>query len=197
MDIKEKLLHIQVELKAPKSQYNTFGKYAYRNCEDILNAVKPLCDKYKCVVLVTDGLINLGDRFYIKASVTLSDIEAEGVVMATAYAREEENKKGMDASQITGAASSYARKYALNGLFAIDDTKDSDATNNLKEEQMPQPIRDEQYKEIENLCLQKGVTNARLEKSYNVNSIHHLTQEQYLNCVARLKGMKDKVISNA
>lgn len=130
MTIYEKLLSIQTELKAPKSQYNSFGKYNYRNCEDILEAVKPLCAKYKAVSVMGDEVIQIGERYYIKSTARLIDLESDGVVENTAYAREEAEKKGMDGSQVTGASSSYARKYALNGLFAIDDTKDSDTTNN-------------------------------------------------------------------
>lgn len=133
MNIYEKLLEIQNELKAPKSQYNSFGKYNYRNCEDILEAVKPLCKKYKAVLIITDDIENNANRYYVKATARLVDTEKEDAdIKVTAYAREEESKKGMDGSQVTGAASSYARKYALNGLFNIDDTKDSDATNDGK-----------------------------------------------------------------
>lgn len=126
MNIMEKLLNIQNELKAPKGQYNSFGKYKYRSCEDILESVKPLLQKYKVVLTIKDDLEFIGERYYIKATAILGDIEGEGIASNTAYAREEETKKGMDGSQITGTASSYARKYALNGLFLIDDTKDAD-----------------------------------------------------------------------
>lgn len=130
MNITEKLLNIQQGLKAPKSQYNVFGKYNYRNAEDILEAVKPLLAKEKLVLILKDELVNIGDRYYIKATANLIDVEKELTgIEVTAYAREEESKKGMDGSQVTGASSSYARKYALNGLFCIDDTKDSDTTN--------------------------------------------------------------------
>lgn len=129
MNIFEKLNAIQCDLKAPKSQYNSFGKYNYRNCEDILEAVKPLCAKNKTSLTLTDEIVLIGDRYYVKATATLYDQESEEVVNTSAFAREEENKKGMDGSQVTGASSSYARKYALNGLFNIDDTKDSDTTN--------------------------------------------------------------------
>ena len=132
-----KLMMIQSELKAPKSQRNNFGKYNYRNCEDILNALKPHLMKYKCVVLLTDDLEVIGSRFYVRATAQLVDTESNNTISVNAYAREEETKKGMDGSQITGSASSYARKYALNGLFAIDDTKDSDYTNQFGKE--PQP----------------------------------------------------------
>lgn len=132
----EILLKIQNELKVPKAQTNSFGKYKYRSCEDIVEAVKPLCVKYGVVLTLSDELVQVGERYYVKATVNLADAEAKEngnytkvSLSITAYAREEETKKGMDGSQITGAASSYARKYALNGMFAIDDTKDSDATN--------------------------------------------------------------------
>lgn len=121
------LQKIQTELKAPKGQYNSFGKYKYRSCEDILEAVKPILAKYGTSITLSDELVYIGNRYYIKATATLCS--KDGDIFTTAYAREEEEKKGMDGSQITGTASSYARKYALNGLLAIDDTKDSDATN--------------------------------------------------------------------
>lgn len=126
MEIYKKLLEIQTELKAPKSQYNSFGKYNYRSCEDILEAVKPLCRKHGVALMVNDEVKEIGGRFYIQAVATLHELEGDGLIVATAYAREPESKSGMDQSQITGTASSYARKYALNGLFCIDDTKDAD-----------------------------------------------------------------------
>lgn len=128
MNIFEKLSAIQLELKAPKNQFNKFGGYKYRNCEDILETVKPICAKNKATLIISDNIENIGDRFYVKATATLYDNEKiENTVSAVAFAREEENKKGMDGSQVTGSASSYARKYALNGLFNIDDTKDADS----------------------------------------------------------------------
>lgn len=123
----EKLMKIQQELKAPKGQYNNFGNYSYRSCEDILEAVKPLLLREKLVLKLSDELVQIGERYYIKATAKL--IDENGEIENIAYAREEESKKGMDGSQITGASSSYARKYALNGLFLIDDVKDSDSTN--------------------------------------------------------------------
>ena len=126
----EKLLQIQSKLKVPKGQYNEFGKYKYRSCEDILEALKPLLAEVKAAVTLNDEIVQVGERIYIKATASFIDIEDKQTITTTAYAREEETKKGMDGSQITGASSSYARKYALNGLFAIDDNKDSDATNN-------------------------------------------------------------------
>lgn len=129
MTIYEKLLNIQTELKVPKSQINDFGNYNYRSCEDILEAVKPFLKKEKCVLVINDEVQKIENRYYLKAVVTLIDVENGENIQASAFAREDETKKKMDGSQITGASSSYARKYALNGLFAIDDTKDSDATN--------------------------------------------------------------------
>lgn len=133
MTIYEKMSDIQTKLKAPKSQYNSFGKYNYRNCEDILEAVKPLLNEHKLYINISDTVEHVGDRYYIKATVTVSD--GESTITSQAYAREEESKKGMDGSQVTGASSSYARKYALNGMFAIDDTKDSDTTNTSGKDQ--------------------------------------------------------------
>ena len=130
MNIYEKLSVVQTELKAPKNQFNGFGKYKYRNCEDILEAVKPLLAKNKLTMLISDEIEHIGERFYIKATVTLFDVETGETITTSKLAREEETKKGMDASQLTGSTSSYAAKYALNGLFLIDDTKDADATNN-------------------------------------------------------------------
>ena len=129
MSIYTKLASIQSELFVPKENNNSFGKYNYRSCEDILKTVKPLCQKYDCVLMISNDLENIGDRNYVKATVTLADLEQGDAITVTAHAREEETKKGMDGSQITGASSSYARKYALAGLFCIDNEKDSDATN--------------------------------------------------------------------
>lgn len=142
ISIKEKLLNIQQELKAPKGQYNSFGKYKYRSCEDILEAVKPILAKYKTVLSISDEVLMVGDRFYIKATATLSDAESDETISNTALAREEVEKKGQDASQITGTASSYARKYCLNGLFLIDDTKDADTDEYHKQTNKPQPLKE-------------------------------------------------------
>lgn len=127
--VHQKLAAIQAALKAPKSQYNDFGKYKYRKCEDILEAVKPLLAKYGCIITCSDEIVLIGGRYYIRTVVRIIDIESGESIETTAFAREEEEKKGMDGSQITGASSSYARKYALNGLLCIDDTADSDTTN--------------------------------------------------------------------
>ena len=126
MGVYDKLLAIQAELKAPKGQYNSFGKYNYRSCEDILEAVKPLCKAHNALVIISDVLECINGRFYVKAEATFVDTETSENVYVSAYAREADGKKGMDESQVTGTASSYARKYALNGLFCIDDAKDAD-----------------------------------------------------------------------
>ena len=128
MKIHSQLLAVQAQLKAPKGQFNNFGNYKYRSCEDILESVKPLLAEHGLTLSLSDSVQEVGGRIYVKATAYLANEESEGVY-TEAFAREEETKKGMDASQITGAASSYARKYALNGLFLIDDTKDSDSTN--------------------------------------------------------------------
>ena len=130
MNLYEKLLKIQSELKAPKGQYNDFGNYYYRSCEDIQEGVKPLLKEVGAVLLIGDEIVQLGDRYYIKATASLIDCESNERVENVAYAREEFSKPKMDASQVTGSASSYARKYALNGLFCIDDVKDADAGKN-------------------------------------------------------------------
>ena len=135
--LQQKLIEIQAELKAPKSQFNKFGGYNYRNCEDILEAVKPLCAKHEIVPLLSDEIVMIGDRFYVKATAKVTDGKDE--IATTAFARESKEKKGMDESQITGSASSYARKYALNGLFCIDDTKDADFMDNSQSNKQQQP----------------------------------------------------------
>lgn len=135
MNIYEKLSNIQVELKCNKSQYNKFGNYKYRSCEDILEAVKPLCHKYRLTLVINDEIQVVSERYYVKAVATLFDFDSDKIIVSSAYARESLTKKGMDESQITGTSSSYARKYALNGLFNIDDTKDSDTNENKTEKE--------------------------------------------------------------
>ena len=129
MSVYKKLIEVQSKLKAPKNQYNSFGKYSYRNCEDILEALKPILKEVGATIIISDEVVSVNERYYVKATVKFIDTETGDMVEASANAREEDNKKGMDSSQLTGSTSSYARKYALNGLFAIDDTKDSDFTN--------------------------------------------------------------------
>jgi hypothetical protein len=174
MNLHEKLANIQKKLKAPKSQFNSFGKYNYRNCEDILEAVKPLLDG--AILTITDNIVLVGDRYYVMANAALIDEDGTSIISTNAYAREEHDKKGMDAAQITGAASSYARKYALNGLFLIDDTKDADTRDNTKEEpkkkqEVTKPAHDVQHsdviKDVPDSILDQGVelTNYTTKKA--------------------------------
>jgi hypothetical protein len=139
----KELIAIQSELKAPKSQFNKFGGYKYRKAEDILEAVKPLLNKQKCTLTITDDIVMVGNRIYVKATATIKNEKGE-FETTTGWAREEETKKGMDGSQITGASSSYARKYALNGLFAIDDNADSDTTNDVQHQAAQQQTQTQQ-----------------------------------------------------
>ena len=184
MNIREKLLDIQIELKTPKSQYNNFGKYSYRNCEDILEAVKPLLADNKCTLAVKDEIVLIGDRYYVKATATLADIEKEDTIVTTAYAREELEKKGMDASQLTGATSSYARKYALNGLFCIDDTKDADTLNKGSEGTTGanKELTEGQLKRLYAIANKTGYAkekiNSMIKSKYNKEA-KNLTKDEY------------------
>ena len=139
----KELIAIQSELKAPKSQFNKFGGYKYRKAEDILEAVKPLLNKQKCTLIITDDVVLIGNRIYVKATATIKNEKGE-CETTNGWAREEESKKGMDGSQITGASSSYARKYALNGLFAIDDNQDFDTTNDGQHQAAQQQTQTQQ-----------------------------------------------------
>lgn len=139
----KELIAIQSELKAPKSQFNKFGGYKYRKAEEILEAVKPLLNKQKCTLTITDDIVMVGNRIYVKATATIKNEKGE-CETTNGWAREEETKKGMDVSQITGASSSYARKYALNGLFAIDDNTDSDTTNDWQHQEAQQQTQTQQ-----------------------------------------------------
>lgn len=139
----KELIAIQSELKAPKSQFNKFGGYKYRKAEDILEAVKPLLAKQKCTLIITDDVVLIGNRIYVKATATIKNEKGE-CETTNGWAREDESKKSMDGSQITGASSSYARKYALNGLFAIDDNADSDTTNDGQHQEAQQQTQTQQ-----------------------------------------------------
>ena len=197
MSIYEKLLNIQTELKAPKSQRNNFGKYNYRSCEDILEAVKPLLKKEKCTLIINDEIERLEARYYIKAryyvkaTVDLIDIETGEKISTNAYAREEESKKGMDGSQVTGASSSYARKYALNGLFAIDDTKDSDTTNQHdKKQNAPN-----QHDKKQNAPNQQSIIKQQIAEILKVKEISFDKVTEVIN--ARFKKQKfDELTAN-
>lgn len=185
MNIIEKLNLIQTELKAPKNQINNFGGYNYRSCEDILEALKPLLEKTKTALIIADEPNLIGDRFYIKATATLKDCESEAEIKATAYAREPSEKKGMDFAQITGATSSYARKYALNGLFCIDDTKDSDATNMHGNEptqaktQKKQFINNDEIAEISSLIETTSTDINNFLAFFKARSLNELDKNAY------------------
>ena len=178
-----KLSIIQSEIKAPKGQMNKFGNYKYRSCEDIVEAAKPVLAKHGFSLTLSDEIVMIGNRFYVKATASIFD-EGE-TYSSTAYAREEESKKGMDGAQITGAASSYARKYALNGLFAIDDTKDSDATNTHGKEEI-----NDVPEESERQLLRQLVYTSDLmpdEKEAAMSSIELLTSyDQYQRIETKL-----------
>ena len=195
MNVYEKLIAIQSELKAPKSQYNSFGKYAYRNCEDILEALKPLLKEHKSTIYIADEIVTVLDRFYIKATVTFIDAETGEKIINTAYAREEECKKGMDGSQVTGASSSYARKYALNGMFAIDDTKDSDFTNTtIKGDNTG--LSEAQIKRLLAIASKVNISADDVKKvvakTFGVQDLRKMSKQQYDEICSRLekKGSK-------
>ncbi len=190
MDINEVLIKIQSDLKAPKGQYNDFGKYNYRSCEDILEAVKPLLKELNVSLTLSDEIVNVGDRYYIKAIATLANNESN--ITVTAYAREEESKKGMDSMQLTGATSSYARKYALNGLFAIDDTKDSDDLNKHGTD-YDGKVTIGQVKTMEALLkkVDEGYTQRILDFN-KVKSLNDLTPEQYGKAMFSIKALLEK-----
>ncbi len=186
MTIYEKLLKIQSELKVPKNQYNKFGNYAYRSAEDILESVKPLAHKHGCVVTVGDEMIMLDNRYYIKATVSLTNVEDGTNISVQAFAREEENKKGMDGSQITGSASSYARKYALNGMFAIDDTKDADATNKHGKEDKPLKKASESLiKELQTLYTIDEIKAVLAHRE--LKSVDELSEEDIIKAIQKRK----------
>ena len=172
---------IQHKLKAPKGQYNSFGKYNYRSCEDILEGVKPLLKKHNLALLINDEIVQIGERYYVKATAKITD--GREFVSATAYAREPDTKKGMDESQITGATSSYARKYALNALLCIDDTKDADTMDNSKK-----PVQQTQetvynWQTLKVRATQGGISEDDLvhyvTETLKVKKSSELTQEHY------------------
>ena len=192
-----KLVEVQNKLKAPKNQFNKFGNYAYRNCEDILEALKPILSEVKAVVNISDEVVLVGERYYIKATVKFIDAETGEVVEASAMAREEENKKGMDSSQLTGSTSSYARKYALNGLFAIDDTKDSDTTNTHGKEDSKSNVitlTDKQLNRMYAIAKVGGYDKVRVDRLINQKyskKANEMTKAEYDNVVEGLQKIVD------
>lgn len=192
----EKLIKIQSELKAPKNQNNTFGKYKYRSCEDILEAVKPLLSREGLLLTLTDTIEQIGNRFYVKATVKLTD--GTETVENTAYAREEETKKGMDGPQVTGTSSSYARKYALNGLFCIDDTKDADTdeyktetSERSKAQESAKRQEEQKYKTLTDLSHKAkgdGITGEDIKNIITFKYKKHSSKElTFAQCADLLK----------
>ena len=204
----DKLMRIQAKLKAPKGQRNTFGNYNYRSCEDILEAVKPLLAEEGCTLTLSDEIELIGDRYYIKATATLKSDKEE--IQVSAYAREEQAKKGMDSAQVTGATSSYARKYALNGLFCIDDNKDPDTDEYTKQKKKAQEsakaeenitaemeknaielASDREVKTFMDMCEKLGVDFKQIGKQAGATSLKAMTKEQYAKATIILKEIQD------
>lgn len=194
MKIESKLMRIQQKLIAPKNQHNKFGNYNYRSCEDILEALKPLLAENKCVLTITDDMVVLGNRFYVKATATIRDTESEEVISNTAFARESEAKKGMDESQVTGSTSSYARKYALNGLFCIDDVKDADTRDNrpTQDVEFAQMANTDEVKKIADRCNVERVSLSKLLDLYKVTSLNDLSPKQINNINDNWDKVKEK-----
>lgn len=189
MNILEKLSEIQHELKAPKGQFNSFGNYKYRSCEDILEAVKPICYKHKATLVIGDEILASGDRAYVKATATLYDQESNEKIENTAYAREAEEKKGLDVSQITGTASSYARKYCLSGLLAIDDTKDADTDEYTGKQAIDKTKIEALQKSIANNNIPAETVSEVLSK-FGYSELEDITVANYMKVVAAFKENK-------
>lgn len=202
MTIYEKLSAVQQELKAPKNRRNTFGKYNYRSCEDILEAVKPILAKHKATILITDDISEVGGKVYIQATVRFVDLEERGdTITVNAFARESVDKKGMDDAQITGTSSSYARKYALNGLFLIDDVKDPDSDeykeetdqkNKASAKKPKDSVLDEYVNagqlETLNMLLKKAeITEDKFREIYNIATMPEFPANKYEDAVKKLE----------
>lgn len=197
MGINEKLMRIQTQIKAPKNLYNSFGKYKYRNAEGICEAVKPFLEKENVSLILLDDIMAVGNRIYVKAIARLTDNENGESVEVSAFARESETKKGMDDSQITGTASSYARKYALNGLFLLDDTKDADTDEYHNQTAYQQAnnkttVTSEQVGKLKVEMLRTGATEQYICEYYKLNKLIDMTQEQYVNAMEMFKKTPDK-----
>ena len=184
MTIYQKLAEVQLELKAPKNKKNSFGGYNYRSCEDILEAVKPILIRHEALVAISDEIVEVGGRIYVKATATFLDQKDGAAIQVTAYAREAETKKGMDDSQITGTASSYARKYALNGLLLIDDTKDADTDEYAKQTGEEKLITTDQKKTIIALADMAGID---LGKALGGKDLGKMSEKRADDLIARLK----------
>lgn len=207
MDLREKISKIQQEMKAPKNLYNKFGKYNYRNAEGILEAFKPFEELYKVFLIITDDVVEVGGRVYIKARATLCDCETSCEISVSAYAREAQDKKGMDDSQITGTASSYARKYALNGLLLLDDTKDADTDENRNEREArtlkqeddkktedvsKQKIDETKQKAFLNFCDENKLDIYKILTSYHLSDVKDMTEGQHAAVKNHFEEYRDK-----
>ena len=207
MNVNQKLMQVQTLLKAPKGQFNSFGKYKYRSCEDILEALKPLLSEVKATLTLTDRVLQIGERFYIEATATFTDVEKQESISVCALAREDDSKKGMDLAQVTGSVSSYSRKYSLNGLFLIDDTKDSDSTNthgkgtsteDLKElDNVVHTITKDEAKNLLEVASKASVTAATVTKQllgkFKLSLPSQLNKEQY---EIMIKGYENMIKEN-
>lgn len=192
MGIYEKLLKVQMELKAPKNQRNNFGGYNYRSCEDILESIKPILEKNKLSMQIYDELMQIGDRYYIKATVRLLDIEDNSTMENTAYARESDDKKGMSAEQVSGSCSSYARKYALNGLFLIDDTKDADTNEYRKQTEESDTEHLMLINQFNDLADETNLNREALYEKLGVNSNAELSNEKLKELITSMKKKRGK-----
>lgn len=189
MEFNEKLKEVQTQIKAPKNLYNTFGKYKYRNAEGILEAVKPYLDKYNLCLVLSDEIVQVGERYYIKSTATLCDAVGKETISVSAYAREAAAKKGMDDSQITGTASSYARKYALNGLFLLDDTKDADTDENrIERENRSTTISKTEAKALYSVLQKNDIDVNDFLAERNIHKLSELAPEEYAQVIKDLKG---------
>ena len=179
-NVYQKLMEVQSKLKAPKSQYNSFGKYSYRSCEDILEALKPLLNEVGAIVNISDQVKLIGDRYYIEATAMFLDANTGDSIISKAIAREDESKKGQDLAQLSGATSSYARKYALNGLFAIDDNKDADSTNTHGRDIKP------------NMTPVSGLSEAQIKRLLAIGNKSGFNKDTIVKTVKKLYGCELK-----
>ena len=168
--MKAKLLKIQLEQKSPKNLYNKFGEFSYRSAETILETVKPICEKYKCLLILSDDMINLGDRYYVKSTATIKDVEKDAYESATAFAREDPEIKKMHQSQITGSTSSYARKYALGALFLIDSGVDSDSLNRYDKEEKRTTSKYKEFPSAKEETIKKENLREMLEEANDIDN---------------------------
>ena len=211
MSVYEKLIKVQNELHIPKSNFNSFGKYSYRSLEDIFENSKPVLEKYNCAITVADKIVEISGRFYIEATATFIDVETGEKVSNTAYAREDDAKKGMDSAQLTGATSSYSRKYALGGLLMLDDCKDADTPENAEEQKnrasrkqvdtpkVPQTITDDDKRELRDLVeslKEKHPTKNITFDQFFPEGVDHYTAEQFGKAKAKLLGLLNKAKEN-